>query len=84
MEYIYDYYMENKAFPSDTDIKNQLLKLRDIIAYRIVISLPKCNITPGEIKEQKEITYLYEIANMIRGRQSLLFEHLSRFQNDVE
>lgn len=65
VEYIYDYYMAHKAFPSDADIKNQLLKLRDIIAYRIVISLPKCNIAPGEIREQTEIKYLYEIANVI-------------------
>ncbi len=65
VEFIYDYYTANKAFPSDTDIKNQLLRLRDIIAYRIVISLPKCNIASDEIREQTELKYLYEIANMI-------------------
>ena len=43
VEYIYDYYMENKKFPPVSDLKNKLSCFRDIIAYRIVISLPKCS-----------------------------------------
>ena len=42
VEYIYDCYTEHKAFPSISDLKQRLSCFRDLIAYRIVISLPKC------------------------------------------
>lgn len=65
VEFIYDYYMEHGRFPSEMEIKNRLLCFRDIIAYRIVISLPKCHIAEGEDKTEKELKYLYEIANVL-------------------
>ena len=47
VEYIYDCYTEHKAFPSISDLKQRLSCFRDLIAYRIVISLPKCYLKPG-------------------------------------
>lgn len=65
VEYIYEYYQKHHAFPSEVEIKNRLLCFRDIIAYRIVISLPKCHIKEGEDRKETELKYLYEIANII-------------------
>lgn len=65
LEYIYGYYAENKKFPSEAEIKNKLLCFRDIIAYRIVISLPKCHVGEGENQQDLENEILYELANII-------------------
>ncbi|MDO5155935.1 MAG: guanosine polyphosphate pyrophosphohydrolase [Eubacteriales bacterium] len=65
VEYISDYYIANGKFPTELEIKNRLMCFRDIIAYRIVISLPKCQVKEGESQEELEIKYLYQIANMI-------------------
>lgn len=67
VEYIYDYYMENKKFPPVSDLKNKLSCFRDIIAYRIVISLPKCHLKEGQDRDEQEIKLLYEIANELLG-----------------
>ncbi|MDD3219636.1 MAG: guanosine polyphosphate pyrophosphohydrolase [Lachnospiraceae bacterium] len=63
VEYIYDYYIEHGTYPSIPELKNKLTCFRDLIAYRIVISLPKCHVKRGEDRETEEIKYLYEIAN---------------------
>lgn len=62
-EYIYDYYQEHKDYPSVHEIKDQLTCFRDLIAYRIVISMPSCHIKEGEDRDEVELKYLYEIAN---------------------
>ena len=67
LEYIYDYYKENGKFPTEAEIKNSLNCFRDLIAYRIVISLPVCHVKSEEEREEKEIRYLYEIANALPG-----------------
>ena len=67
VEYIYDYYMKNRKFPPVSDLKNKLSCFRDIIAYRIVISMPKCHLKQGEDKDEQEIKILYEIANILLG-----------------
>lgn len=59
-----DYYQKNQAFPSLVDLKRKL-NFRDLIAYRIVVSLPKCHLEEGMDKHEKEIEYLYEVANAI-------------------
>ena len=41
--FIYDYYLKNGTFPPVTEIKRKLERFRDLIAYRIVISMPKCH-----------------------------------------
>lgn len=65
VEYISEYYTKNGRFPSEVEIKNRLLCFRDIIAYRIVISLPKCQVKNGENQAELERKYLYEIANIL-------------------
>ena len=41
VEYIYDYYEKNGSYPSVSEIKERLNCFRDLIAYRIVISMPQ-------------------------------------------
>ena len=65
VEYISDYYNEHGAYPSVTDLKNRLNCFRDLIAYRIVISIPKCHLKPGQDRETEELKYLYQIANVL-------------------
>ena len=67
VEYIYDCYLENGRCPSVSELKKRLSCFRDLIAYRIVISLPKCHLKPGENSETEELKYLYEIANVLPG-----------------
>ena len=65
LEYIYDYYKENGRYPNETEIKSNLHCFRDLIAYRIVISLPQCHLNANESREEQELKYLYEIANIM-------------------
>ena len=65
LEYIYDYYKEHGKYPSDTKIKNNLNYFRDLIAYRIVISLPQCHVNKDESLEKQEQKILYDIANVL-------------------
>ena len=65
VEYIYDYYCLTGTFPSETDIKDQIKRIKDLIAYRIVISLPVCHLNPGDNRSEMELDYLYEIANSL-------------------
>lgn len=67
LEYIYDYYKENGEFPSEAKIKSNLICFRDLIAYRIVISMPQCHISAGENRDEVEQKYLYEIADTLPG-----------------
>ena len=65
VEYIYDYYMKNGTYPSEADLKNRLNCFRDLIAYRIVVSMPRCHLERVEDRETEEIRHLYEIANTL-------------------
>jgi len=65
VEYIYDYHRETGEYPSEADIKKQISRIKDLIAYRIVISLPECHLKPGENRQERELGYLYEIANAL-------------------
>jgi len=67
VEYIYDYYIEHGKYPSLPELKSNLNCFRDLIAYRIVISLPKCHLKEGEICTAEENKYLYDIANKLLG-----------------
>ena len=55
LEYIYGYYKKNGCYPTDAQIKNQLICFRDLIAYRIVISLPRCHVENKDNAEEQEI-----------------------------
>lgn len=65
VEYIYDYYEKYHQFPSMEEIKKRLDCFRDLIAYRVVISLPQCHLKEGQDREKEELRYLYEIANVL-------------------
>lgn len=65
VEYIYEYYRKNGTFPSVPDLKNRLSCFRDLIAYRIVLSLPKCHLKENDDREAMELDYLYKIANTL-------------------
>ena len=65
VEFIYDQYEKTGTFPAEADIKNHLQCFRDLIAYRIVISLPKCHPIGQETKQESEHRILYEIANVL-------------------
>lgn len=65
VNYIYEYYRNNKKFPSVESIKSHTANIRDLIAYRIVVSLPKCHLPEGKDLETCEIKYLYEIADAL-------------------
>ena len=65
VEYISDYYSEHGTYPPVAELKNKLNCFRDLIAYRIVISIPKCHLKPGQDRETEELKYLYQIANVL-------------------
>ena len=67
VEYIYDYYTKNGTYPPVSELQERLNCFRDLIAYRIVISMPKCHLKNPEDGEREEIRYLYEIANVLKG-----------------
>ena len=46
-------------------LKDRLSCFRDFIAYRIVISLPKCYSDSEEDRKKRELEYLYQIANIL-------------------
>ena len=65
VEYIYDYYEKNGSYPSVSEIKERLNCFRDLIAYRIVISMPRCHLKNHENREEEELKHLYQIANVL-------------------
>ena len=65
VDFIYDYYTEKGTYPSTEELKEKLGFFRDLIAYRIVISLPKCQLKEGEDQKERELDYLYEVANAL-------------------
>ena len=67
LEYIYEYYKGKGRYPSEAEIKNSLNCFRDLIAYRIVISLPLCHVLDEATLEEQECRYLYEIADVLPG-----------------
>lgn len=67
VEYVYDYYQKYDTFPPVSELKQKLSLLRDLLAYRIVISLPQSCLREGEDKNQAECRLLYEIANQMVG-----------------
>jgi len=67
VSYIYDYYVKNHAFPDMDSIPEQVGRFRDLIAYRIVLSMPKCHLREGDDREEVEENLLYEIADILPG-----------------
>ena len=67
VEYIYNYYTEHGEYPPLAELKNRLSCFRDFIAYRIVISMPRCHLKSEDDREREELKYLYQIANILPG-----------------
>lgn len=67
VEFIYDYYEEHGKYPSIAEVKKRLSCFRDLIAYRIIISVPRCHLNSEEDREEQERKYLYQIANVLPG-----------------
>ena len=86
LEFIHEYYKAKGKYPNEAQIKNNLNCFRDLIAYRIVISLPQCHVKDGENLEDEEIKYLYDIANVMPGflEERGFTAELSGFSNDED
>ena len=65
VEYIYNYYNEHHEYPPLPELKDRLSCFRDLIAYRIVIALPKCHLKDGVNHQDEELRYLYDVANQM-------------------
>lgn len=63
MEFVEKYYHSTNSFPSAKQINDYLERYNDLIAYRLVINIPKSNLPLGRDKEEVEIEYLYKICN---------------------
>lgn len=60
---IYDAHRRGEPYPDSEKLKKRLRHFRDLIAYRIVVSIPACHLHKGEKREEVELRYLYDIAN---------------------
>ena len=65
VRYIYEYIQKNNTYPTAEQIVDAVSYYRDLIAYRIVICMPKCHLHSTDNKEEIELNYLYEIANRL-------------------
>ena len=63
--YIYKYYSKYGFYPDMYELTQELTCFRDMIAYRLVISLPECYAKPDKPLKEQELDILYEIANMV-------------------
>ena len=60
---IYDYYQKYNEIPTAAYIREQVNHFKDMIAYRIVLCLPKCKISDPYERDKEELRLIYEIAN---------------------
>jgi hypothetical protein len=93
VQFIHDYYVINGKFPSEEELRDYLKRFHDLIAYRIVLSIPKCHLKPGEDKEEADIRYLYKIANELprfmenrgfRKEVAKLGDHYQNYRNSPQ
>ena len=56
VKYISDYYEEYGKYPTTAELKRSLSCFRDLIAYRIVISMPKCHYENEEERLQLAVS----------------------------
>lgn len=55
-------YETKGTLPGDSEAAENATSVRDLIAYRIIISIPKCHLRQGEDEEMVNIGLLYRIA----------------------
>lgn len=86
VKYIYDYHSKYKKYPSVSELKEQLMCFRDLIAYRIVISMPRCHLKDVRDREKEELKCLYEIANNLPAFLEKLGFHpeVAGIDSDIE
>ena len=65
VEAVCEQYLRDGTCPGASEIRKRLNRFHDLIAYRIVISIPRCNVRPGEDRVAMELDTLYEIANIL-------------------
>ena len=65
VDYIYNYYKEKGQFPPLVELKQKLSFFRDLLAYRIVVSIPIRHIPSYADRREVELNYLYTIANAL-------------------
>lgn len=65
LEAVYNQYKKDGTYPEASRLKGRIKNFRDLIAYRIVISMPKCHLSPTADREDVELKYLYRIANVL-------------------
>lgn len=65
VEEVYNYYTKYGEYPKPSDMRSRLSFFRDLIAYRIVVSLPRCHLREGADLKEEELKYLYQIANAL-------------------
>lgn len=65
VSYIHDRYKKTNKMPDEHELRDHLSHMRDLIAYRIIISLPKCQVRPGLDRREEELRILYELANKL-------------------
>ena len=66
LEFCTQYYSKHHEFPSAEQVIKYLTRFKDLIAYRIIISIPEKNLC-GRDKNEQEIKALYKIANSLPG-----------------
>lgn len=65
VQYTTQYYKRTGTFPTTNEIMANLNCFRDLIAYRVVISVPKRSIKMTEDRTSLEHKILYDIANFL-------------------
>ncbi|MGI5990594.1 MAG: guanosine polyphosphate pyrophosphohydrolase [Lachnospiraceae bacterium] len=65
VEYISEYHKRTGGYPKVSDVIAQVQRFHDIIAYRIILAIPKCHVSSEEERGKREIRILYEIANVL-------------------
>lgn len=72
IKYVNEYYILHDIFPNEDDVVKYLYRFRDLMAFRIIVSLPSChlkkfnNVEDLEMfKQEREIDYLRQIVNFV-------------------
>ena len=61
------HYEQYHCFPPEDRQKEILAHFKDLVAYRIVVSIPKNRLPNRESRQEAELGYLYELAEKLPG-----------------
>lgn len=65
VEQIFNHYKKTGELLTEEEVIQHMKYFRDLIAYRIVISMPECHMKNVKYREKEELHFLYEIANTL-------------------